>query len=96
MTVLEIIETVLITAASIIAACLGTLEAIKNKWINDIYPSIKTAVIDAQNEAIKVEEKLNYALKYVQLICAEEHIPYWLIKRKVIKLYEQLAEGYNL
>ena len=95
MTTLEIIQLIAIIVAAVVLGVFYAIKAIKNKWLSKIYNAIKDGIVDAEKSNLKGEAKKEYVLKYVQLVCDEEGIPFKAIKKLVDKAIEKLIEGYN-
>lgn len=95
MSTLEIIELIVIGIIVVVLSIYYLIKAIKNKWLSKIYKAIKDGIVDAEKSNLKGEAKKEYVLKYVQLVCDEEGIPFDAIKKLVDKAIEKLIEGYN-
>lgn len=95
MTTLEIIQLIAIIVAAVVLGVFYAIKAIKNKWLSKIYKAIKDGIVEAEKSKLKGKDKKEYVLKYVQLICDEEGIPFKAIKKLVDKAIEKLIEGYN-
>lgn len=95
MTTLEIIQLIAIIVAAVVLGVFYAIKAIKNKWLSKVYNAIKDGIVDAEKSNLKGKDKKEYVLKYVQLICDEEGIPFKAIKKLVDKAIEKLIEGYN-
>lgn len=95
MTTLEIIQLVAIIIAGIIVGVYWAIKAIKNHWFSKIYKAIKDGIVEAEKTSLRGKDKKEYVLKYVQLVCEEEGIPFKAIKKLVDKAIEKLIEGYN-
>lgn len=95
MSTLEIIELVALIIIGIGLGIYYLVKAIKNHWVSKIYEAIKVGIREAEQTGLKGKDKLDYALKYVHLICDEEGIPFNFIKGLVTKIINKLVEGYN-
>lgn len=95
MTTLEIIQLIAIIVVAVILGVFYAVKAIKNNWLSKVYNAIKYAIVEAEKTSLTGEDKKEYVLKYVQLICDEEGIPFKAIKKLVDKAIEKLIEGYN-
>ena len=95
MSTLEIIEMIVIGIIIVILSIYYLIKAIKNKWLSKIYKAIKDGVVEAEKSRLKGAEKKAYVIKYVQLICDEEGIPYSAIKKLIDKAIETIVDGYN-
>lgn len=73
------------------------VKIIKNKWVSEILDTIKLAVAEAEAKwpIGHGTEKKEYVLEKVKVKCEELKIPFDLIYKLIVKVINNIVDGYN-